>query len=494
MTKLIFLVISSVFARQNEVVKPEKPDGKCPEPRELTPFGKAFNAPIHDEKFPTMRYRHLGRSGLLVSVVSYGAWLTFREDTGMVVDKAVEMIETAISKGINFFDNAESYGNYIGESEYIMGLALDKIFSKGHVRRSDLVISTKIFRGGDGINERGLSRKHLIEGMTASLERLQLDYVDVVLCHRPDPFTPMEEVVRSMNYILDQGYAFYWGTSEWSASDVSLAYEVAEKLNLVGPVFDQPLYNIFNRTRVEVEYQPLYDKYNYGLTVYSPLMEGILAGRYLDDDEQEFNSSRAALTPYKRQLSTAPENEKVRMLKPVADKIGCSLSQLALAWCLKNERVSTVLMGASKPEQIEDNVRAVDLFGYPTNSKLQARKTWIKDVIIQKASTESSGAALMHTNKQPDRKNKKRVERRHASPVDVQGFDAATLMQYPQSTAAPKFPELPPEDDSKRNGRNRRNHGNETNYDRPLRSAFRLPCHETKLVFRREERTRLFAS
>jgi len=304
-----------------------------------------------------MLYRPLGNSGLRVSAISYGAWLTV-SDTGAVnLQKHVEILRTAIRSGINFIDNAEVYGAFPGESESIMGQALEELFDSGEVIRSDLVISTKLFDGGNGVNDRGLSRKHIVEGISAALERMKLTYVDLVFCHRPDVTTPMEETVRAMNHIIDRGWAFYWGTSEWSAEQITRAHAVAIQLGLQGPLMEQPLYNLFNRDRVEREYKSLYQLYGLGLTVYSPLAEGILAGRYSNGVPAD---SRAALVTRKTGLAKQEmQIAATETLRPLAKEMNCSLPQLALAWVLFNEHVSTAIIGASRPSQIEDNVGAI---------------------------------------------------------------------------------------------------------------------------------------
>ena len=231
-------------------------------------------------------------------------------------------------------------------------------------KRSDLVVSTKIFWGGTGPNDRGLSRKHLVEGTRASLERLGLDYVDLVFCHRPDPETPMEEIVRAMNWIIDRGWAFYWGTSEWSAREITDAWRVAERDHLIGPAMEQPQYNMLHRERVEVEYAPLYERFGLGTTVWSPLASGLLTGKY---DEGEVSGTRLQRPgmEWLREAILGPQGERnreiVRRLRPVADELGCTRAQLALAWCLRNPNVSSVIMGASRPEQVEENMKALEV-------------------------------------------------------------------------------------------------------------------------------------
>jgi voltage-dependent potassium channel beta subunit len=303
-----------------------------------------------------MQYRSLGSSGLRVSALSYGAWVTFGTQIGE--DAALEMMTAAYDAGVNFFDNAEAYAG--GMAETIMG----KVLKRAGWKRSDLVLSTKIYWGGQGPNDRGLSRKHVIEGTEAALKRLQTDYVDLVFCHRPDRTTPIEETVRAMNYLIDQGMAFYWGTSEWTAEEIREAHEVARREHLIGPTMEQPQYNMLHRERVEREYARLYDAFGLGLTVWSPLASGILTGKY-DDGLQE--GTRFSLEGYEwlreRLESEQGQRERasVKKLKPIADDLGVSRAQLALAWALKNPHVSTVITGASRAEQVRENMKAVDV-------------------------------------------------------------------------------------------------------------------------------------
>jgi voltage-dependent potassium channel beta subunit len=303
-----------------------------------------------------MEYRHLGRSGLKISALSYGAWVTF--GTQMDEDAAFACMRAARDAGVNFFDNAEAYAS--GEAEVLMG----RVIRRAGWKRSDLVVSTKIFWGGKGPNDRGLSRKHLIEGTEASLERLGMHRVDLLFCHRPDPETPIEETVRAMNYLLDHGKAHYWGTSEWSAEQIREAYGIARRERLAPPVMEQPQYNMFHRERVEREYARLYDV-GLGLTVWSPLASGILTGKYNDGIPE---GSRLDTEGYEwlRERLESPEGQaqiaKVRQLGAVADELGCTMAQLALAWCLVNPNVSTVITGASRPEQVTQNMQAMEVY------------------------------------------------------------------------------------------------------------------------------------
>jgi voltage-dependent potassium channel beta subunit len=301
-----------------------------------------------------MEYRHLGRSGLRVSALSFGSWVTFGDQYGE--DTALACMQAAHDAGVNFFDNAEAYA--MGESEIIMGDVLRRTGWK----RSDLVISTKIFWGGEGPNDRGLSRKHVFEGLHASLERLGLDYVDLVFCHRPDLHTPVEETVRAMSDVVSQGLAFYWGTSEWSAEQIRHAYLYADRCGLVPPTMEQPQYNLLTRDRVEVEYAPLYRDHGLGTTIWSPLASGILTGKYDDgipDDSRLGHEKYAWL----RRIVEGEDGQRklavARGLGEVAADLGCTTSQLAIAWCLKNPHVSTVITGASRPEQVTENMAAL---------------------------------------------------------------------------------------------------------------------------------------
>jgi voltage-dependent potassium channel beta subunit len=302
-----------------------------------------------------MEYRSLGRSGLKISALSYGAWITFGDQVGE--DVAAACMKAAYDAGVNFFDNAEAYAR--GRAEIMMG----NIIKKAGWRRSELLISTKIFWGGKGVNERGLSQKHIIEGTNTSLSRLQMDYVDLVFCHRPDVETPIEETVWAMNQVLRQGKALYWGTSEWSPRQIAEAFHISRREHLVPPTMEQPQYNMFHRERVEKEYAPLYRSFGLGTTVWSPLAGGLLTGKYSDGIPP---GSRGTLTGYEwlRERYEGPEAEprikKARQLKLIAEEAGATLAQLSLAWCLKNPFVSSVITGASRPEQVIENMKAMD--------------------------------------------------------------------------------------------------------------------------------------
>lgn len=303
-----------------------------------------------------MEYRNLGKSGLKVSALSLGAWVTFGDQIG--VDTAYECMAAAYEAGVNFFDNAEVYAE--GKAETIMG----QVLKRAGWKRSDLVISTKIFWGGDGPNDTGLSRKHIVEGVDAALERLQLDYVDLVFCHRPDIHTPVEETVWAMNHILNQGKAFYWGTSEWNAQQITEAHAVARREHLIPPTMEQPQYNMFHRARVESEYAPLYREFGLGTTIWSPLASGFLTGKYNRGIPEGSRLDMEGYEWLKRELESEEGQEKinkVRQLEPLAAELDCTMAQLAIAWCLKNPNVSTVITGASRVEQVHENMKTLEL-------------------------------------------------------------------------------------------------------------------------------------
>ena len=313
-----------------------------------------------------MQYRYLGSSGLKVSALSLGAWVTYGEQVGDEI--ANQCMSAAHEAGVNFFDNAEAYAG--GQAEIVMG----NVIKKAGWVRSDLVISTKIFWGGDGPNDSGLSRKHILEGTDAALGRLQMDYVDLIFCHRPDLHTPIEETVWAMNHVINQGKAFYWGTSEWSAQQIMQAYAIARREHLIPPLMEQPQYHMFHRERVEVEYAHLYKEIGLGTTVWSPLASGILTGKY---NQGMPEGTRATLEGYEW-LRKIFENEeaqrrikKVGLMMPIAEELGCSMAQLALAWLLKNPNVSTVITGASRAEQVTENMKALEVVDKLTDDFMQ---------------------------------------------------------------------------------------------------------------------------
>jgi voltage-dependent potassium channel beta subunit len=300
-----------------------------------------------------MNYRRLGASGLKLSELSFGSWITYGAQLGD--DTARECMAAAYDAGVNFFDNAEVYAK--GKSETIMGNVLKKL----GWRRASYVVSTKFFWGlADGPNEKStLNRKYLMQAIDGSLARLQLDYVDLVYCHRPDPDTPIEETVWAMHDMIRAGKAHYWGTSEWSAAEIMAAWQIAERHHLAKPVTEQPQYNLLHRERVEREYARLYRDIGIGATVWSPLASGLLTGKYNDGVP---SGSRAALKGYEwlaERILDPAKIAQVRSLAPIAQEIGCTMAQLSLAWCLKNPNVSSVITGASRPEQVTENMKAL---------------------------------------------------------------------------------------------------------------------------------------
>ena len=301
-----------------------------------------------------MEYRRLGRSGIKVSVLSFGSWVTFKSQ--LDVDRAVDCMAAAYDAGVNFFDNAEAYAG--GESERIMGEAIHKL---GWPRHSYLV-SSKFFWGlHKGPNtHHTLNRKYLIESIDASLDRFGLDLLDLVYCHRADPDTPIEETVRALSDVIDRGKALYWGTSEWTADEIRAAWDIADRHGWHKPIVEQPEYNLFRRDRVEFEYARLFDDIGIGTTTYSPLASGLLTGKYLDGVPDD---SRGALKGFhwlRDKLTDEQANAKVRDLKEVAEELGVTLPQLSIAWCAANPDVSSVITGASRVEQVHDNMGALD--------------------------------------------------------------------------------------------------------------------------------------
>jgi voltage-dependent potassium channel beta subunit len=305
-----------------------------------------------------MQYRRLGRAGVRVSTLSLGSWVTYANQVD--AKAAREMLAAAYDAGINFFDNAEVYA--LGQSEVLMGQALKAL---GWPRLNYLV-STKFFWGldrqGEAVNRRDtLNRKYLMQAIDGSLKRFGLEHIDLIYCHRPDPHTPIEETVRAMSDIITQGKALYWGTSEWSAADIRAAWEIAERHHLHQPVMEQPQYHLFHRTRVEQEYARLYEDIGLGLTTWSPLASGLLTGKYKDGIPP---GSRGTVENYaflRDGLTNPAKNAAVAQLQPVADELGCTLAQLAIAWAAKNPRVSTVITGASRVEQLRQNLGALDV-------------------------------------------------------------------------------------------------------------------------------------
>jgi voltage-dependent potassium channel beta subunit len=302
-----------------------------------------------------MEYRHLGRTGIRVSELSLGSWITFKNQVD--VDAAAEIMAAAYELGVNFFDNAEAYAR--GQSEEVMGAALKKL----GWRRGSYLVSTKIYWGlFDGVNEKNtLNRKRLIEGINGSLERLQLDYVDVLFCHRPDKTTPIEETVWAMHNIIEWGRAMYWGTSEWNSGEIAAAIEIAEKHHLHKPVTEQPQYNLFERNRFEKEYARIFRDYGYGSTTFSPLASGILTGKYLNGIPDDCRASLKGFDWVRDNATDKEMTAKVSALQPIAGELGCTLLQLSIAWLLKNPNVSSVITGASRVEQLHENMKAGEI-------------------------------------------------------------------------------------------------------------------------------------
>lgn len=303
-----------------------------------------------------MEYRRLGRSGLQVSALSFGSWVTFGAQ--VADDTAERCMRIAYDNGVNFFDNAEAYAN--GKSEIVMG----NILKKMGWDRSSYVISSKVFWGGKLPNQIGLSRKHVTEACNAALKRLQVDYLDLYYCHRPDKQTPVEETVRTMHDLIHQGKVLYWGTSEWSAQEIMEAYSIARQYGLTPPTMEQPQYNLFHRERVEVEYNKLYHEIGLGTTIWSPLASGLLSGKYMNLTPDDTRIHRPGLEWLKDLVvgeANAWKHEKIKRLKTVADDLGTNLSRMSIAWVLKNPHVSTAILGASKPEQLEDTIQSLEV-------------------------------------------------------------------------------------------------------------------------------------
>ena len=320
---------------------------------------------VHKPNCSKMEYRYLGDSGLRVSVVGFGNWVNNLND-----DLNKECIKKALDNGINFFDTAEIYG--LGKGELAFGKAIKAL----NIPREKIVVSTKLFKIGDDPNDGFLSRKHICEGIKNSLKRLKLEYVDVVFCHRYDCVTPLEETCKAMNWVIDQGYADYWGTSEWTASQIMEAYSICDKLGLIRPIVEQCQYNMFFRESMENEYRDLFKRYKMGTTIWSPLNSGILTGKYIDgipDDSRANLKNDGAFSAFGHYKKNKTEiDNKLKKLKNIADKNGCSLATLAIAWCIANPDVSVCLLGASKPSQLDDTIKAVEVY------KKIDKKTWIE--------------------------------------------------------------------------------------------------------------------
>lgn len=304
-----------------------------------------------------MEYRYMGKTGLQLSVLSFGSWVTFHKqiDDSM----ADELMGIAYDNGVNFFDNAEVYS--LGESEKMMG----RVLKKKNWDRTSYTISSKAFFGWRGNknkpNQSGLSRKHLTEACHEALIRMQSDYLDLYFCHRPDKNVPIEEVVRTMNTLIEQGKILYWGTSEWSAQEIMEAHMVAAKNNLIGPAMEQPEYNLFNRNKMENEYLQIFKTVGLGTTIWSPLASGLLTGKYNNDIPEDSRLAVPGFEWLKDKTYAMEKINKIKKLKTVSDKLGTSLATLSIAWCIKNTNVTTAILGATKKEQLTENLKAISL-------------------------------------------------------------------------------------------------------------------------------------
>lgn len=323
-----------------------------------------------------MEYRRLGKSGLQVSALSFGSWVTFGKQISEA--DAEKLMHLAYDAGVNFFDNAEVYAR--GQSEIIMG----NVIQKAGWERDSYLVSSKVFWGGDKPNQKGLSRKHVVEACHAALKRLQVEYLDLFFCHRPDVNTPIEETVRAMSDLITQGKVLYWGTSEWSAQEIQAAHTVARQYNLVPPTMEQPQYNMFHRERVEVEYSRLYTDVGLGTTIWSPLASGLLTGKYNSGVAPKGSRAEIDGMGWLREKLVGDEAkekvEKVNILSEIAHEVGLSLPQLALGWVLKNPHVSTALTGASRPEQVKENMQTIAALPKITEEVMQA----IEEVLANK--------------------------------------------------------------------------------------------------------------
>ena len=316
-----------------------------------------------------MEYSRLGKSGLQVSRLSFGSWLTFGKQVGDTT--AEDLMKLAYDNGVNFFDNAEAYAG--GKSEEVMG----DILKKMGWRRDSYIVSSKVFFGADGgqggllPTQKGLSRKHVTEACHQALQRLQVDYLDLYFCHRPDKHTPIEETVWSMHNLIQQGKVLYWGTSEWSAQEIMEAHRIAERYHLIGPTMEQPQYNMLVRDKVEVEYSQIYKTIGLGTTIWSPLASGVLTGKYNDGFPGDTRLGIAGLEWLKDRALAEENINKTKKLTAFASEIGTTMPLLAIAWCLKNDDVSTVILGASKLSQLEENFKAFDVLTKLTDEVME---------------------------------------------------------------------------------------------------------------------------
>jgi voltage-dependent potassium channel beta subunit len=304
-----------------------------------------------------MEYRRLGKSGLQLSIVSFGSWVSFQKQ---IQDKtADELMGIAYDNGINFFDNSEAYAG--GESEKMMG----RVLKIKKWDRSSFTVSSKVFFGLYGKenkpNQKGLSRKHVMEACDAALQRLQVDYLDLYFCHRPDRNTPVEETVWAMNTLIQQGKILYWGTSEWSGVDIMEAHRVAQEFRLIGPTMEQPQYNLFERYKVEKEFLPIYDFVGLGTTIWSPLASGLLTGKYNNGIPKNSRLALPEMSWLKDKVIADDKIKKVKSLADLSKQLGVSMASLSIAWCIKNPHVTTAILGATKKEQLLDNLKSLEV-------------------------------------------------------------------------------------------------------------------------------------
>ncbi|TRX62172.1 aldo/keto reductase [Fulvivirga sp. M361] len=315
-----------------------------------------------------MEYQRLGKSGLQVSRLSFGSWLTFGKQVGDTT--AEDLMKTAYDGGVNFFDNAEAYAG--GKSEEVMGEVLKKM----GWQRDSYIVSSKVFFGADGGSgslmptQKGLNRKHVVEACDQALKRLQMDYLDLYFCHRPDKNTPIEETVWTMHNLIQQGKILYWGTSEWSAQEIMEAHRIAERYNLIGPTMEQPQYNMLVREKVEVEYDQIYKTVGLGTTIWSPLASGVLTGKYNDGFPEDTRLGIEGMEWLKDRTLAEQNLSRVRKVSEFARELEVSMPLLAIAWCLKNDNVSTVILGASKTSQLEENLKAFDILDKLTDESM----------------------------------------------------------------------------------------------------------------------------
>jgi voltage-dependent potassium channel beta subunit len=325
-----------------------------------------------------MEYRRLGKSGLQVSALSFGSWVTFGKQIGDTT--ADELMSIAYDGGVNFFDNAEIYSR--GKSEIVMG----EILKKKTWSRSSYVLSSKVFFGfeEDKPNQKGLSRKHIIEGCHAALKRLQVDYVDLLFCHRPDKNTPIEETVWAMNTLIQQGKILYWGTSEWANDEIMAAFVFAEKNHLIGPTMEQPQFNMFERTKIEKDFLLLFRDYGLGTTIWSPLASGLLTGKYNTAMPSDTRLTIEGMDWLKeRTLGDQSRIDKTKLLDVLAKELGTTLPKLGIAWCVKNPNVSTAILGASKPEQLKENLTSLEVLPLLTNEVMEKIEIILQNKPVQ---------------------------------------------------------------------------------------------------------------